>query len=276
MLAPVIGAVHTAALRGAEHRVHAPRLARRCSEADPSQFVLRGGQAGGDPPPRGPTIGRLVQAVVARERPGAADLPGRLARRPQDGEHRLGIRGVEGDIHRAGVLVRVEHPLPRFSTVGRAEHAALGIRAVGMAEHGDQDAARIVRIDDEGRDLLAVRQAEVTPRLAGVAGLVDPVAHGEVGALQPFARADVDDGGIGGSDGERADRARRLPVEQRGPGAPVIRGAPHAAVIDADVEQVGLTRHARRGHRAAAAKRADRAPMQVGKQGRVVLLRASG
>src|SRR5256885_6748697 len=52
MLAPVIGAVHTAALRGAEHRVHAPRLARRCPEADPSQFVLRGGQAGGDPPDR--------------------------------------------------------------------------------------------------------------------------------------------------------------------------------------------------------------------------------
>jgi len=129
-----------------------------------------------------------------------------------------------------------------------------------------------VRVDDEGRDLLAVRQTEVAPGPSRVAGFVDPVAHREVRALQPFAAADVDDVGIGRGNRERADRAGRLAVEQRRPGAPVIRGPPYAAVIDADVEQVGLTRHARRRHRAAAAKRADRAPVQLGEERRVVLL----
>src|SRR5205809_1530068 len=95
MLAPVIGPVHTAALGGPDHRVHAPGLARRHPQADATELVLRRRQAGGDPPPGAPAIGRLVQAVVGSEGPGAADLPGRLARGPQDGEYRLGIRRVE-------------------------------------------------------------------------------------------------------------------------------------------------------------------------------------
>ena len=37
------------------------------------------------------------------------------------------------------------------------------------------------------------------PGLAGVGGFVDAVADGEVGALQAFAAADVDDVGIGGA-----------------------------------------------------------------------------
>ena len=62
-----------------------------------------------------------------------------------------------------------------------------------MAEDGDEEAVRIVRIDGDRRDLLAVAQAEVRPGLAGVGRFVDAVAGGEVGALQAFAAADVDD-----------------------------------------------------------------------------------
>ena len=110
----------------------------------------------------------------------------------------------------------------RLAAVGRAEDAALRVRAVRMAEHRDEDAVGIARIDGDLRDLLAVAQAEVRPGLAGVGGLVDAVADGEVGALQAFAAADVDDVRVRRRDRERADRAGRLVVEDRLPGAAVV------------------------------------------------------
>src|SRR5256885_1503086 len=133
-------------------------------------------------------------------------------------------------------------------------------------------APSFVRVADAGRLLLAVRQTEVAPGPSRVFFFEGPGAHREVRALQPFAAADVDDVGIGWGDRERADRAGRLAVEQRRPGAPIIRGPPYAAVVDADVEEVGLTRHARPRHRATTAKRADRPPVELVEERRVVLL----
>src|SRR2546425_5555256 len=49
--------------------------------------------------------------------------------------------------------------------------------------------------------------------------------------------------------------------------------SPHAAVVDADIEDVGLTRHTGRPDRTAAAERPDQAPVQVGEEGGVVVLR---
>ena len=98
---------------------------------------------------------------------------------------------------------------------------------------------------------------QVLPR---VGGFVDAVADGEIGPLQAFAAADVDDVGIGRRDGERADGAGRLIVEDRLPGAAVVGGLPDAAVVDADVEDVGLAGHAGRPDGAAAAERADHPP----------------
>ena len=115
----------------------------------------------------------------------------------------------------------------------------------GMAEHRGEDPIRIVRIDGERRDLLAVAQAEVRPGAAGVGRSVDAVAHREVGALQPLAAADVDDVRIRRRHRDRADRLRRLVVEDGLPGAPVVVGPPDAAVADADVEDIRM-RPARR------------------------------
>jgi len=271
-LAAVVGAVHSAAVGGAHYRVHAGGLAGRHGEADAAQPVLGGGQAGGDAPPRGPSIDGFVQAVVGGEGPGTADLPRRLARRPEHGEHRLRVRGVECDVHGAGVLVGVQHLLPRCPAVLGAEHATLCVRAVRVTEHRDEDPVRIVRVDDHSGDLLAVPQAELPPRPPGVGGLVDPVAHRQVGALQAFAAADIDNVGIGTGDGESADRAGRLSVEDRSPGAPVVGALPHAAVVDADIEDVRLTRHTGRPDGTAAAKRPNQAPVQAGEEGGVVLL----
>src|SRR5208283_4150910 len=59
-----------------------------------------------------------------------------------------------------------------------------------------------------------------------------------------------------------ADRAGRLIVEHRKPGAPGIVGLPDAAIIDADVEHVRLLRNTRRAHRPPAAIWPDGAPPQ--------------
>ena len=49
-------------------------------------------------------------------------------------------------------------------------------------------------------------------------------------------------------------------IEERNPVRSVIRGAPHAAVVEADVGDVRLTRDARHGAGASSPRRADLAP----------------
>ena len=149
----------------------------------------------------------------------------------------------------------VENFLERASAVGRTENAALLVRAVRMAENRDEEPVWIGRVDDDLRNLLAVAQAEVRPGLAGVGGFVHAVAGGEIGALQSFAAADVDDVRIGLRDRQRADRSGRLIVEDR---------RPDAAVVVASARRRRCSRRCRR--RSAASAR--RPPQRCGRRGR--------
>src|SRR5207302_9380976 len=106
-----------------------------------------------------------------------------------------------------------------LSAVRRTKDAPLLIRTVWMSEHRDEEAIGIARIDGEHRNLLAVAEAEVLPRFAGVSGFVGAVAGREIGTLQAFARAGVDDVGIRRRDGDRTDRAGWLLIENRRPDA---------------------------------------------------------
>ncbi len=103
------------------------------------------------------------------------------------------------------------------AAVGRAIDAALLVRSVGMAQRRDEQPIGILRIDGDVGNLLRVAQTEVRPRPPGVGRLVDAVAGREVGTMQAFAAADVDDVGVGGRNGDRADRPGRLVVEDRLP-----------------------------------------------------------
>ena len=86
------------------------------------------------------------------------------------------------------------------------------------------------------------------------------------GRCRPSPRGDVDDVGVRGRDGDRADRARGLVVEDRAPDAAVVGRLPHAAVADADVEDVGLRRDAGDGAGAAGPVGADRAPAHLAEE----------
>ena len=259
-LAGVVRPVQPPTLRCAHDRIHARGSAGGHGEADATESIGRSGEPRGDRSPRGAAIDRLVEPVVRRQGPRASDLPRRLPRRPQRGEHRFGIGRVDRDVHRAGVLVLVQDLLPRLAAVRRAKQAPLFVRAIRVSEHRGEHAARIARVDEERGNLLTVPQAPMAPGGAAVGGPVDPVPDGQIGPLQPLAGPDVQRLWIGRRHGDRADRARRLAVEDRAPGTTVIPAAPHAAVVHADIQDVRRPRHSNRRHRAATAKRADHAP----------------
>src|SRR5260370_40621378 len=112
-----------------------------------------------------------------------------------------------------------------------------------MLLDGNEHAIRIFGIDEDCGDLLRIAETEVLPGPSGISRFVDAVAGGEVRALQPFAAAYVDDVGIGRRNGDGADRARVLIVEDRLPGAARVRGLPYAAVNPRHVQNIGLLPH---------------------------------
>src|SRR4029078_6001375 len=89
---------------------------------------------------------------------------------------------------------------------------------------------------------------------------------GEIGTLQTLAATDVDDVCVSWCNGDRADRPGALFVEDRIPGAAVVRGFPDAAVHDADVEHIRLLWDTRARLRTAGAKRSDHPPSHLLKQ----------
>src|SRR5258708_3195211 len=142
-----------------------------------------------------------------------------------------------------------------------------------MAFCSDEDAIRIFGIDEDGGDLLRVAQAEMLPGLAAVAGFVNAVAGREIWALETFAAPDVQNIGVGWRDGNRADRAGRLVVENGLPRVAGVGCPPNASVHCSHVEDIRLARDAGDGDGAAAAERPDAAPAHLAIKFLTVLLR---
>ena len=177
-LAAVFRAVQPASLGGADHGVHARGSARRRGEPDAAETLCGTWQSSPDLPPAGAAVRGPVESVRRRQGPRAADLPRGLPRGPQHREHGLSVRGIEHEVHRARVLVLVEHFLPRVAAVQGAIHAPLAAGAVRRPERRREHAIGIARIDSDRRDLEPVCQPEMPPGGPAVGGLVDPVAHG--------------------------------------------------------------------------------------------------
>ena len=192
--------------------------------------------------PGDPAVGGAEQSAA---RAAAGEVPGLAAHLPQGGVDDLGVVRIEGDVDRAGVLVAIEHLGPALAAVSGAEHAPLAVRPEGVADGGDHDDVRISGVDDDRPGLTRVFQPDVGPGLAGVRRFVDPVAIADVAPKIAFAGPDIDDVGIGRRDGHSPDGGDGLLVEDRLPGASGVVGLPDAAASRAEVEDVGLSRHAR-------------------------------
>jgi len=148
-----------------------------------------------------------------------------------------------------------------MAAVGGTKDAALFIGAVGMAFGGDEEAVWILRIDENRRDLLGVAKVlHVRPGFTRVGGFIDSVAGGEIRALQSFAAADINNVRIGRGDGESADGAGGLIVENGIPGVAKSVVFPDAAVDGGHVKHIGLVRDAGDATVAASAEGPDAAP----------------
>ncbi len=214
--------------------------------------------------PRGAAVRALEEAALGPLP--LAVLPRALPRGPQGGVDDVRIRRVERHGRGARVLVLVKDHRPRPAAVRRPEDAALGVRAVRVAEDRGVNALRVTRVDGEARDLLGVAKAEMRPRFPRVRRLVDAVADGEVGPLQALAAPDVERVGARRGDGEGADRARGLVVEDRRPHASRVRRLPDPAVVRGGVEDVRVAGDAACRDGAPAAKRADHSPAHLREQ----------
>ncbi len=134
-----------------------------------------------------------------------------------------------------------------------------------MSLGGYENAVGIFRVDEYSGDLLRVAQVlQMRPGFSRVRGFVTAVAGREIRALQTFAATNINNVRVGRSNGQCADGAAGLVVENRIPGISEIGGFPDAAIDSRHVENIGLVPHAGDGHGAAPSERPDAAPAHFG------------
>ena len=169
--------------------------------------------------PRFPPVSRPVQAAsgtAATEEPGLTQIV------VHAGIHDLRILRIEGDVAGAGRLVDEQSPLPGRATVGGSEDAALAVRTKSAAQGGGNHHLRIRRVDCKPREPLGLLQPKVFPAPAAVSGLVDAVAERDAVADSALARADIDDVGFVGLDGDGTNREGVTSFENRIEGHPPV------------------------------------------------------
>ncbi len=216
--------------------------------------------------PRHALVRRLEQVRAARPPEGAARRRTRrhvvLVGGGQD-HVRLVVR--VGQLHRADLIVHVEHLGPRPAAVGAAEHAPLVALGVDVALRRHHHDVRVRRVDDDRRDLLGGVEPHVLPGAPGVGGLVDAVPLVDRAAGDDVAGADVDDVRVRRRHFHGAHRRHVLHgIEDRSPGDTGVGGLPHPGRRRAEVEHARLADGARdRGH-APGAQRSDVAPDESG------------
>src|SRR5262249_770490 len=86
--------------------------------------------------------------------------------------------GLAGDA--TGLVVDVEHRLPRLTAIARAVDSALAVCAERMPQRRDQHGVGVRRIHCHPADRFRVAQADELPGLAGVGRLVDAVAGNDI------------------------------------------------------------------------------------------------
>jgi hypothetical protein len=183
--------------------------------------------------PVGAAVGGAIDAAAGsaagESEDGAAALVG-------GGVEDVGALRVDGDVVDAGVGIDGEGLLPGGAAVEGAVDAALLIGSPEVALGGDVDDVGVGGVDDDASDVVALFESDVGPGGAAVHRLVDAVAPGGALAIVRLACAGVEDGGVGGGEGEVANGGVGLVVEDRGPGLAAVEGFEDAAGRGADVD----------------------------------------
>ena len=134
----------------------------------------------------------------------------------------------------------MEDVLPRLAAVVGAEDAALLVRAPQVTHRRNVHDVRVARMDEDAPDVLRGVEAHVAPGVPGVGGLVDAVAPAGRLPVLRLPGADPDQVWVGLVEGDVADGAGRLVVEERRPRGAVVLGLPDASGPGRDVEDLRL------------------------------------
>ncbi len=203
-------------------------------QADPAH--RSGGQALGEALPR---LAAVPASINTGKRP---ELLGRVAPREGvtadavgGGIQSSGIGRIHHQIDATGFTVELDDLFPRLAAVARAKQAASRAWCPQPAQGGDINVIGVARMDDDLADVVGVGQAGVAPGFPRVAGEEDAITPGHAVACVGLARADPDDLGIGGSDGDGTDGSVRRTIENRRPRPTVIARLPHTAGSRPDV-----------------------------------------
>jgi hypothetical protein len=234
--AAVVGAQERALL-GFHEGVDDARIRARDGDADASEVAFRHSILLGEPLPGRAAVVRHMQA-----RAGAAGVeePRPAAVLPHRGEEFVRVGRIDDQIRGADLVVHEEDFRPGPAAVDGFEDAAVGVLAPRLAHRRDPGDVGIARVENDAVNALGLVEAVVLPGLAAVDGFVDAVADGHGVARIAFTRADPDDVGTGLEDRHRADRGRRLVVEDRREREPAVDRLPHPARRRADVDDVGI------------------------------------
>ena len=255
--AAVIAAVEAAFFRF-DQSVDDIRIRAGNADTDSSERAF-GHAVAFDAFPGGAIVVGTIEAVfftAAIERPGSA------VAFPHGSEEDVRILGIENDVNAASAVVEIKNFFPSLTAIACAEDAALGIGAVSVAEGCDEGDIGIRGMNDDLAYVTRVFQTDVSPGFAGVVRTIDAIAEGDVAANAGFAAASINHVGIGIGDGDAADRGGGgLLIEERIPGIAAVGGFPDAAGDRAEIVGVRLAGHTRNGQGAAAAERADEAPL---------------
>ena len=157
----------------------------------------------------------------------------------------LRILRVHAQARTARVLIGKQHALPVRAAIRGAKNAALLLWPGSAAHRAREDDVRIRGMHDDPADAAGFVQPHVRPRLAGVGGFIDAVAHHIAVADDPgLAGPRPNDVGIGGRHRKSSDCLHRLAIEDRTPIVAAIAGFPDAARRRARVVSGGIAGHA--------------------------------
>src|SRR5258708_14044028 len=144
-----------------------------------------------------------------------------------------------------------------------------------MSERSHKNFFRILRVDQNPRNLTRILQSDMPPRLPAILGLIHPIPISDVRAHVRLARPHINDQRIRRRHRNRPNRSNPLRIEYRFPSAPRVVAAPHAPIHGAKIKNLRLPAHASNRQRPPSSRWPNRPPPHPLKQSPVIFLSVS-
>src|SRR5579864_2114142 len=103
------------------------------------------------------------------------------------------IAARKGQIGGTRLVILVQHLLPGLPAIAGAKDSALFVRAERVPDRGNENNVRIVRVDQNLRDVMRIFESNVSPRLSGVDRFVHAIPIRYIASQTWLASTDVND-----------------------------------------------------------------------------------